>query len=79
MKLLIRLKKADCIIGVIKGYGKNSRRIFGSTATALAERSDMPIIIGLGEPQFIITASIVFARRPKLSKIFWPLAIISIF
>lgn len=38
-------KKVDFIITGMKGNGKNFKRIFGSTATALAKKSNIPLII----------------------------------
>ena len=54
-------KKADCVIIGMKGIGKNFRKIFGSTATALARSTDVPLIVVPEDAKFVSPKTIVFA------------------
>ena len=54
-------KKVDFIIAGMKGSGKNLKKIFGSTATSLIKRSDIPVIIVPEEAKFSIPKKILYA------------------
>ena len=54
-------KKADFIIIGMKGTGKNFRKVFGSTATALAKTTEVPLIVVPEEAKFTAPKTIVFA------------------
>ena len=54
-------KKADFIIIGMKGSGKNFRKVFGSTATALARTTDVPLIVVPEDAKFTSPKTIVFA------------------
>ena len=55
-------KKADFIIVGMKGSGKNFKRIFGSTATALTKSTNIPLIIIPEDALYKTPESIVFAH-----------------
>jgi nucleotide-binding universal stress UspA family protein len=59
-------KKADLIIAGMKGKGKNIKKIFGSTATSLIKKSNIPVIIVPEEAQFTALRTILYAtdREP---------------
>ena len=54
-------KKVDFIVIGMKGGGKNFKKIFGSTATSLAKRTNIPLIIVPECAQFKNPQTIVFA------------------
>lgn len=55
-------KKADFIIAGMKGSGKSLTRIFGSTATALAKHTNIPLIIIPEDALYKSPQNIVFAN-----------------
>ena len=58
-------KKADLIIAGMKGNGKNLKKIFGSTATALIKRSTIPVVIVPEEAKFTAPKTILYASDAK--------------
>jgi nucleotide-binding universal stress UspA family protein len=54
-------KKVDFIIAGMKGRGKNLKKIFGSTATSLIRRSDIPVIIVPEAAKFSVPKIILYA------------------
>ena len=54
-------KNVDFIIAGMKGSGKTLKKIFGSTATSLIKRSDIPVIIVPEEAKFSIPKKILYA------------------
>jgi nucleotide-binding universal stress UspA family protein len=54
-------KKVDFIIIGMKGEGKNLRKIFGSTATSLAKRTNIPLIVVPECARFQTLHNLVFA------------------
>lgn len=56
-------KKADFIITGMKGSSKNFKRIFGSTATALAKNTNIPLIIIPEDALYKTPEIIVFANE----------------
>ncbi len=54
-------KNADFIIMGMKGSGKNFKKIFGSTTTALANSTDVPLIVVPEDAKFSLPKIIVFA------------------
>ncbi len=54
-------KNADFIIIAMKGSGKNFRKVFGSTATALANSTNVPLIVVPEDAKFTSPKTIVFA------------------
>jgi nucleotide-binding universal stress UspA family protein len=55
-------KRVDFIVVGMKGAGKNFRRIFGSTATSLAKKTTLPVIIVPECVKFRTLDNIVFAN-----------------
>lgn len=53
---------AGLIIAGIKGAGKGLRKIFGSTVTALAKHTDIPVLVVPEAVEFSVPESIVFAN-----------------
>ena len=60
-------KKVDFIISGMKGTGKNFKRIFGSTATLLAQKTNIPLIIVPEDAKFKTPETIVFANDGSMS------------
>lgn len=54
-------KQVDFIVVGMKGSGKNLKKIFGSTATHLIKRSNIPVIIVPEEAKFSIPKIILYA------------------
>ena len=54
-------KKADFILSGMKGSGKNFRILFGSTATLLAKKTNIPLIIVPENARFKTPDTVVFA------------------
>jgi nucleotide-binding universal stress UspA family protein len=54
-------KKVDFIVIGMKGSGKNLRKIFGSTATSLAKRTNIPLIIVPECAEFKTPKRIIYA------------------
>jgi len=59
-------KKVDFIIIGMKGGGKNFKKIFGSTATSLAKRTNIPVIIVPECASFKTPHNIVFANDTNI-------------
>ena len=56
-------KKADFIVVGMKGNGKGFRKIFGSTATALAKKTNIPVIVVPEFAKYKSPRNIVFATE----------------
>ena len=54
-------KKVDFIIAGMKGSGKTFKRIFGSTATSLIKKSNIPVIVVPDDVKFSIPKTILYA------------------
>ncbi len=54
-------KKVDFIIAGMKGSGKNFKKIFGSTATSLSKKTNIPVIIVPEDAIYKSPGTIVFA------------------
>ncbi len=54
-------KKVDFIITGMKGKGKNLKKIFGSTATSLSKKANIPVIIVPEDAIYKTPETIVFA------------------
>ena len=54
--------QADMIVAGMKGEGKNSRRIFGSTVTALSRKTPIPLLIVPENSVYAVPRNIVFAN-----------------
>lgn len=54
-------KKVDLIVIGMKGSGKNFRKVFGSTATALVKSIDVPLIVVPEDAKFTSPKTILFA------------------
>jgi hypothetical protein len=61
-------KKADIIIIGMKGTGKNFRKIFGSTVTALARITTVPLIVVPQEAKYSDPSTIVLANETDLEE-----------
>jgi len=59
-------KKVDFIVIGMKGGGKNFKKIFGSTATSLAKRTNIPVIIVPECASFKTPHNIVFANDTNI-------------
>jgi|RhiMetdeSRZDD1v2_1073273.scaffolds.fasta_scaffold02810_13 nucleotide-binding universal stress UspA family protein len=57
---------ADIIITGMKGSGKNLRKVFGSTASALAAKSTIPLIVVPEEAQFSRIDTIALANESDI-------------
>ena len=55
-------KKVDFIIVGMKGSGRNLKKIFGSTATALAQQTEIPLIVVPEKAKFEKLEIMVFAN-----------------
>ena len=54
-------KKVDFIIAGMKGNGKNLKKIFGSTATSLSKKTNIPVLIVPEDAIYKTPETIVFA------------------
>ena len=61
-------KKADIIIIGMKGTGKSFRKIFGSTVTALARITTVPLIVVPQEAKYSDPSTIVLANEADLEE-----------
>jgi len=61
-----REKKAGLIIAGMKEGGKGTRRVLGSTATTLAKKADIPLIIVPEKTKYIRISSIALANESDL-------------
>lgn len=59
-------KQVDFIIAGMKGSGKNIKKIFGSTATSLLSRSNVPVIVVPEEAKFCGPKTILYASDNML-------------